>query len=333
MGSLNYLRIAQILRGKVSEISGPVPSFGAIGALQTAAERFRVAPEENEPEDVIEPKQYPLLAKAFESVREGYELDRVIVDPSLSKRLLRECRSFGVDAPPSAIYKRLQTFRKSARYGIKFKKTTRIHGIDPEPFFYAAELGYVQLSYRRKASIDDIITEPEIGDLFVELCRTMAPTGSAMEFKWAALSLRKMRSFEKDKADHLLSVKTKDIESQLETVGTMDRVVSASIPKTTGIFSLAEVNGHAKYLYVGSGDNLRDSVEPFSAAKPLLAMAGRFWSPSASDITLSIGSMPKRWNGASARDWSLRLIQDYRPLFNMPVEIGEADEKLSVKRS
>jgi hypothetical protein len=322
MSSLNYLRIAQILRGRVSELPGSVPSFGAMGAMQAAAERFRLVPEE-EPEENILPSQYAVLAKAFERVRDGYELDRVIIDPSLSKKLIRECRNAGVDAPASAIFRRLQAIRKSTKYGIKFKKTVRASGIDAEPFFYAAELGYVQLSYRRKASIDDIITEQEIGDIFVHICKSIAPNGTGMVFKWAALRLRKMRSFSKSKADNLLSVKAREIEDQLKSVGTLDRALPPDVPKSAGIFSLAELNGSAKYLYIGWGDNLRKSTEPFSSAKPLLAMSGRFWSPSASDISLSVGPLPRLWNGASARDWALRLIQDRHPLFNMPVEIGK----------
>jgi hypothetical protein len=332
MAGLNYLRIAQILGGRVSDMPGGVPSFGAIGAVQTAAERFRATRDEAQ-EDLIRPDQYPLLAKAFESIRNGYELDRVIIDPLLSKQLVRECRSLGVGAPAPAIYKRLQAIRKSSKYGIKFKDTTRDSGIDAEPFLYAAELGYVQLSYRRDASVDDIITDPEIAEMFVDLCKSIAPHGSSMTFKWAVLRLRKMRSFDRRKSERLLSVNTRAIEGRLKLVGTLDRFSSSEIPKGSGIFSLAELNGHTKYLYVGSGDNLRDSVEPFSTAKPLLAMSGRFWSPSVADISLSVGELPRLWKGASPRSWALRLIRDRHPLFNMPVEINKPAGKTLVKQS
>ena len=87
------------------------------------------------------------------------------------------------------------------------------------------------------------------------------------------------------------------------------------------IFSFFENNGSSKYLYVGSGNNLRSAVEPFSDAKPFLELSGRFWNPSLADISLNVGVLPKRWHGATVRDWGLRLVQERRPLFNIPVEI------------
>jgi hypothetical protein len=251
----------------------------------------------------------------------------VLVDPALSKAFIAECRRYGVIAPIAEINKRLQSFRKSSTYGIKLKSTTRADGLEAEPFYYAAELGYRQFSYRSRASIDDIITDPRAGELFVNLCRHINPSGSAMLFKWAAIALRKMRSFNKYKSQRLLSVNPAKIERRLNPFGTLDRIAVSNIPDRRGLFSFLEQNGGApKYLYVGFGDNLRESIEPFSQAKPFLALAGRFWSPSLSDISVNVGEFPKRWEGASVQDWSLRLINAREPLFNIPVDINLRDE-------
>jgi hypothetical protein len=330
MAGLNYLRIAQILGGTISEIPGGVPSFGSIGAVQTAAERYRTILSGQE-RRALELRQYPLIAKAFEKVRDGYEVDRVLVDPALSKAFISECRHLGIHAPVAEINKRLQCFRKSSRYGVKLKPTTRADGLDAEPLYYAAELGYRQFSYRSRASIDDIVTEPETGELFVKICRQIKPGGSPMLFKWAALALRKMRSFNRRQTKRLLSVDPTDIESQLRPAGTLDRIAVRDIPQSRGVFSFLEKNGsQPKYLYIGFGDNLRDSVEPFSQAQPFLALAGRFWSPSLADISINIGEFPKKWEGGSVRDWGLRLINARHPLFNIPVDIKLRSARMQV---
>jgi hypothetical protein len=130
-----------------------------------------------------------------------------------------------------------------------------------------------------------------------------------------------MRSFNKRKVDNLLAVSPRQIERQLRDAGTLQGFSSTSIPQDRGIYTFSERNGSVKYLYVGWGDDLRKSVEPFANARVFKAMAGPFWNPSPSDIGLSVGVLPKKWFGASPRDWSLRLVQARQPLFNIPVEI------------
>jgi hypothetical protein len=324
--ALNYLRIAQILGGTLTETQSP--SFGCVAALQTSAERFRLIRRDGE-DNSIPREQFPLIAKAFEKIRDGYEPDRVIIDPALSREFIKECRRLGVNAPIASINRRLQSFRKTSLYGIKLKRTTRRSGLDPEPYFFAAELGYVQFSYRSRATIDDIITDPRVGELYVSLCKEIAPHGTSIIFKWAVLCLRKIRSFSTQKANNLLAVNVRDIERQLRPLGSLDRYSPSDVPKDGGIFSFFENNGTSKYLYVGSGDNLRDATAPFSNAKPFFAISGRFWNPSLSDISLSVGVLPARWQGASNRDWGLRLIQERHPLFNIPVDISAKTSTIS----
>ena len=328
MSDLNYLRIAQILGGTVSEVQSP--SFGVLGAASISAERFRlvkqpaVAPQ-------ITREQYPIIAEAFEEVRDGYEPDRVLVDPVLSKKFFTMVRKRGVTASNSLIAKKLQAFRKDKGYGITLSKTTREGGLEPEPFFYAAELGFVQLSYRRPVSVDDVITDSEVGDEFVALCKAIKPDGRAIDFKWAALRLRKMRSFDRARTEKLLAVEPEEIEQQLRLVGTLDRIATSDVPTGKGIFSLAEQNGADKYLYVGATRkcSIREAFEPFRSARPFMAVAGPFWQPKLSDINLRVAVVKRNLLGASSRDISLRLIEERHPLFNIPVHIGddgEADE-------
>lgn len=325
MSELNYLRIAQILGGKITEIQPP--SFGVFGAAAASAERFRlITPQPEIP--VIERSQYQDIVDAFEEVRHGYEPDRVLVDPALHKEFVAACRRRGIKAPDRAISKKLQAFRKASSYGVKLSPTTRSAGLDPEPFFYAAELGYVQMSYRRKISVDDIITEPKVGEEFVDLCKQIKPHGRAMDFKWAALRLRKMRSFTPKKMTKMLAFEAEEVEQNLRLVGTLDRVALTDVPTEKGIFTLAENNGTAKYLYVGATlRTLREAFEPFRTARPFMAVAGPFWQPTLADISLRVAPVKKQLLGVGPRDLSLRLIEERHPLFNMPVHFDEDDEK------
>jgi hypothetical protein len=51
-------------------------------------------------------------------------------------------------------------------------------------------------------------SNPEVGEEFVSLCEEMDPHGMAMDFKWAALRLRKMRI---RRSTYLFSFKNKKL--------------------------------------------------------------------------------------------------------------------------
>ena len=85
--------------------------------------------------DPVPMEQNALLVKVFERVRKGYELDRVLADSDLSKKLVAEAHKTGIRADAVAINRRLQAIRKNSNfYRVKFKKFTRSPDLDPQPF-------------------------------------------------------------------------------------------------------------------------------------------------------------------------------------------------------
>lgn len=327
MAELNYLRIAELLRGTATDIEQP--SFRVSGAGRLCAERFWLRQHDQSEHRAIPASANPAIAAAFEKVRNGHELDRVLVDPVLYAKFIAAVRHAGVTEPEPLVNRRLQAFRKSSVYHIKLKRSTRDSGLVTEPFFYAAELGFVQLNYRREVSVDDVITEPQAGEEFVSLCKKIAPNGTAMLFKWATLQLRKMRYFTTKKAAKLLSRDPAEIEAQLESVGTLDRLSLKVVPPVKGVFSLTDMNKPQSYLFIGASPNLHNAVQPFRRAKPFKALVGSFWDASLENVCLRIGMVGTGLFGVSARDVSLRLIEDRQPLFNMPVRIPITGARLS----
>lgn len=327
MDDLNYLRIAQILGGTLTEIEPP--AFGVFGAASASAERFRLSSRATKDVQSVASSDNVLIAAAFERVRRGFEVDRVLVDPQLYKEFMTAVRASGVKSPEPAINRRLQAFRKSPRYGVKLSATTQKAGLDPEAFFYAAEFGYVQLTYRRRINVDDIVTDPQVGDEFVAVCQQIEPKGQAIDFKWAALQLRKMRSFSQTRLKRFRVLDVPEIEKTLKLVGTLDEISLQDVPMETGVFCLSESSDTEKYLYIGATSHLplRNVVEPFRSAKPFTALAGPFWQPKLADIAIRVSPMKSRGLfGASPRDLSLRLIEERHPLFNMPVHLAMIDE-------
>jgi hypothetical protein len=321
---LNYYRIAQILGGIVTETT--TPSFGAFGAAQASVERLRLVTTAKETE-AIPMDQSLQMKQVFESVRNGYELDRVLIDPNLSKQLMSEMHKAGINASWVAIARRLQSIRKDKKtYGVNFEKATRAAGLDPRPFFHAAELGFVQLGYRRDVNVDDIVTDPEVGKEYVSICKEIDPRGHAIDFKWTALRLRKMRYFNKKKRQKLLAIAPEEIQKSMVLIGSLDRISMNAIPVKGGVFWFTQRNRKPEHLYVGAGDSLRQSLLPFENAKPFRVVAGQLWQPLLSDIYLHARVVEKKKEQPSAQDLSLRLIDGVHPLFNMAVHITTVDE-------
>jgi hypothetical protein len=321
MGELNYLRIAQLLGGQLTRT--PRPRFGGFSVLTSASNQLRLIEEANSDGSIPE-ALYSEVAAAFETTREGFELDRVLVDPRLRKELVDECRRRGVIAPERDIFKRLQGFRKNDSAGVEFKPTKRRANIDVEGVFYAAELAFRQLNFVSSASVDAVITDPSVGAEFDEVCAALAPHGTSMQFRWAALKLRKTRCLSKEKVDALLDIRPSLIEMKLtERISLADFRVDR-VPEERGVFSFTEQDGEPQYLYVGSARSLRDSVAPFEDATPFKLAGGEFWKPNLDRITLSYGIMKNSWLGASPRELGLRLIRSRHPLFNVPVGFERA---------
>jgi hypothetical protein len=315
---LNYLRVAQILGGTITQIARP--TFGMFGAPSAAAEHFRmIAPAHKRIH--LTPEQRTIVFKAFEKVRKGYEPDRVLVDPVLSKTYLAECRKHGLTEPAPILNRALQNIRKNKSvYKLTFGDAKRSNGIDITGHVTAAEIGVAQLNYARRATVDDILTNPKIGDQFVGICKTIDPSGSAMQFKWAALTLRKQRSLDAEKILRLAEADADSIERRMDDVGTLSDLNLSKLPREHGIFAITEHAEQSRYLFVGNADDLSQAIKPFDKAKPFLKLAGAFWEPKPDRMSVRLAvSGRKRYlfGRMTPLNASLRLIADRHPLYNM----------------
>ncbi len=172
-----------------------LPKLGTSVAPEEVRAAARVArssaPEGAVPADLPTDLSSELLA-AFRTVHEGYSLDRVLVDPNLSLAFVDECRNRGLSGGPREWNLMLLRMRKSGRLAdLVTSRRTSFTWADCDPFLAASEIAWRRLLDRGAASLDEILADPALAGEFDALAASLAPGFSPLEYRWAALKLRK----------------------------------------------------------------------------------------------------------------------------------------------
>lgn len=132
------------------------------------------------------------LLSAFRTIHDGYSLDRVLVDPNLSLAFIDECRNRGLSGGPRDWNRMLLRMRKSGRLAdLVTSRRTSFTWSDCDPYLAASEIAWRHLLDGGAASLDEILADPSLSSRFDELAAALAPGFSPLEYRWAALKLRK----------------------------------------------------------------------------------------------------------------------------------------------
>ena len=131
------------------------------------------------------------LRQAFRAVHEGYSLDRVLADPVLTARLSEECSRRGLPGTLSDWLRELLTMRKNKQLGVPTEKTFRLPAQQLDPVLDAAEVAMARLRARGWTGLDAVLCDPLGCWWFDRIARSLAPGGTSLQYRWAAIQLRK----------------------------------------------------------------------------------------------------------------------------------------------
>ena len=320
MGSLNHFLISQALGSRM--VPSKRPAFGHFGAMHAVADMLKTRSQVLcDPADRDFTHHEDLqIVKAFEETRGGYSPDNVLVDPVRATDFLKRSRELGVKAPDAAILRRVMRFRKSPPAGIKLTKSTaRYPKHNHTPYLYAAELAAKRLSYLRGASVDDLLIYPDLGEEFDRMASQLAPGWTAIEYRLAALYVRKVvRVCDEKHLEDFAKLSLPAMERKLKTLGSLADLKEESVPRDMGIFVLTETVETPRDLYIMESPDLFLGVAPFRNQKVFDLLANHFWEPKLDKIQLQIVT-GATFAGQSMKLWELKLIQARSPIFNLPV--------------
>jgi hypothetical protein len=250
-----------------------------------------------------------IIIRAFAEIHNGYSIDRTLADPLLAARFVERCQKLGVDAPHTAICRRLLRLRKAGGFPIR---TTKKDELDPHPFLIPAELAFAKLRYRYDASYDDLLADPVVGKAFDDNVVKVGRSGDVVAYRWAALYLRK-NVWSRRNSDVKKSARLDISKAHWQHPGRLLEVRLDDVPNTEGVFSLREPD---RYLFLSQSENLRAGVGIFQDANVLASVGNHFWSPSPESITVAF-VRPEDLGGMNLGRFESKALKTYQPIFNM----------------
>jgi hypothetical protein len=319
---INYYAISKTLRGKIKKVKQA--RFGNFPLLETTGEVLRSQSSFGRAVDApdFSYDQDKVVVRAFEDVRQGAAPDAILWDKGLAQAFFHRCRGLGLVAPDAYLGRRLINVRKNSprykKHGIEIASTTKS---EPHPsivpqYAHVIEFALVRLRYRYGASIDDILLDPELGGRFEELTSQIVSEIGSQELRLGALYIRKTRYLQKSAIEAIKGLNTHVVEEALGAPVALAHVRPEVIPPSPG---LIEIKEPGRYLYISRNGDLRSAVSQIRTGRGFEIVSNGFWKPDPEVITLQVAT-GERIGGVGIGVWERRLIHDYEPVFNWPMQ-------------
>jgi len=246
------------------------------------------------------------LIQAFGEVREGYSVDRVIADPQLNRRFLRRCRELGLSGTDYDLNWALMNERKKGSLS-HLPKTRRYTISEIDEFEYASELALRYLQQERNVSLDQIVCDPDLASEFDEYASRLAPGFSPLQYRWAALGLRKAGRLG-GKADSIDSL------PRLEAFGKAASLRLRKVPEIGGLYLFSSED---ERVFLGQTDNLRHRMERHMEVSASHGLPNWLWNTKKKPLQISIGELPGVTRSVR-QTIEVLLVKRWKPLLNLP---------------
>jgi len=192
------------------------------------------------------------LVNSFYAAHEGHSIDWLLANPQLQNEFHDSCRETGLIGSPADWNRELLRFRKTGEFP-KRGPIQKVHVADEEldRYSFAAEIAW-RLAKDKfpEVSLDEIFCDPVKAAYFDRTAKRFAPGFEPVQYRWAALRLRKASRELVDEVKQYHFVFSKRDFSRFLTWGSLKPKQLNGLP---GIYLL---RGESKQpLYVGrTGD-------------------------------------------------------------------------------
>lgn len=267
-------------------------------------------------ENLTQEKQGVL--EAFAATNRGYSVDRLVADPILNEDFQLACDKLqisGTHADRNRFLFRLRKAGKIKARGINTTERTNLGWDYVDDFVYASEIAWRQIGNKYcELSLDDIFCDPRVAVQFDEIAAKFAPGYKPLDYRWAALKLRKegrnmrrhaaLRTPRQLGIDNLKKPRLNRIEAR-----PLERLKPSEIPSAPGVYLLRGSPGVC--VYAGEADNLRKRIAAQFIDEQTQVQYSRVY-PEAGLILLQTESIS---NLRFARQ--CHLINWHKPVWNM----------------
>jgi site-specific DNA-methyltransferase (adenine-specific) len=247
-----------------------------------------------------------LLEEAYLAVCDGYSEDRVVCDPELNSRFISECRRRGLEDAAALLNKALLNLRKAGRLSGR-RRSVRTRVRKAEEYRFAAEMAARFLERREKLTLDDILCDTRLASEFDKLAADLAPGFSSLEYRWAALNLRKARRFRPE----LIARVSPPVQVIRHRVADL---ALSQLPLTQGLYLLFD---GGTLLYIGEATNIRARMKKHLDHSDNRGLARWLWQNSPSRLHLEIQVLDPSTPNRTRKALEAELISSREPVFNV----------------
>jgi hypothetical protein len=246
------------------------------------------------------------MAEAFDAVSEGYSADRVVADPELNSRFVIECRQRGLQDSAGDLNRALLNLRKTGGLAGR-ARSKRTHFPEEDDYRFAAEIAARFLERRDRISLDAIICNPDEAAEFDLVAQRIAPGYSPLQYRWAALNLRKSKHLEPEILGRVappvrvINISVRDI-------------VPDELPLSQGLYLFFAAQ---QLLYVGEAENLRKRLKKHLQHSDNQGLARWIWEFGTESLHLEIQVLEAQTEVHVRKALELELIRSRQPVFNI----------------
>ncbi len=246
------------------------------------------------------------IVRSFQSVCGTFSADRVIVDPDLNERFILACRDAGLTTTAVDLNRGLLNIRKRGHLP-RTGRSTATYFPNEEDYRFAAEIAARVLQRRDGLALDAILCDPVLCRQLDELAMEIAPGFSPLQYRWAALNLRKAKKLSPE-------ILGRVIQSETVLSFRVDGLSAEAIPTNQGLYVFYDP---PQTLYVGEASNLRSRLKKHLDHSDNRGLARWLWEHGTAEALLEIHVLPRETPTTHRRALETELIRSRNPLFNV----------------
>jgi hypothetical protein len=245
------------------------------------------------------------LIAAFDATCQGFSPDRVVADPVLNAAFVAEASGLALTESAAILNRSLLNLRKQG--DLPNRKSKRTSFPDEGDYRFAAEMAIRFLERREGISLDSIICDPALAAEFDSIAAMIAPGYSPLQYRWAALNLRKMNRLKPE----LLARVAPPISVDTFQIKHFDL---KCVPNQQGLYMFFT---SAQVLYIGEAENLYKRLKKHLDHSDNKGLARWMWEYGTGDLHLELQTLAAETITAVRRALETELIRSRSPLFNV----------------
>lgn len=247
-----------------------------------------------------------LIRQAFDEVRNSLSSDRVLCDPDLNSAFLEKCRDLGLSENAVVLNWHLLNLRKSGELKDLGKSKPTSFRNESE-YRFGSEIAARHMETKYGQSTDRILCDPQLASEFDTIAAEIVPGFSPLQYRWAALNLRKAKRLSPRFVSRIVTVETVQF-------GRFPDFDLAKVSERQGIYIFLSSR---EPLYVGETANLRKRIAKHSDHSDNKGLARWLWEHGITDVKLETRVLPEATTTLERRALEAELIKSMKPRFNL----------------